>query len=73
MLVTFKYKNHRGEETVRNVDVKSIDFVLNPGYGYQPGWFLSGICQDKQANRSFALSHIVLVDNKHSYTIPLES
>lgn len=71
MLVSFKYKNHNGQEAIRHVEVESLDFLVNPGFGYQPGWFLSGICQDKKERRSFALSHIVLINNAYSQTINL--
>lgn len=57
-MITFHYKNHRGEVAERHVEVDSLEFVTNPGFGYQPGWFLSGHDLDKGARRSFALSHI---------------
>lgn len=57
-MITFYYKNHRGEVAERRVEVDSLEFVTNPGFGYQPGWFLSGHDLDKDARRSFALSHI---------------
>lgn len=74
MIVTFNYKNWRGEVTVRHVKVESLDFYMSPGFGYQPGWFLSGICQDKKERRSFALTHIQWDRNQNGpqgYTIPL--
>lgn len=73
MIATFNYKNHRGEIALRTVEVQSLDFLYNPGFGYQPGWFLSGICQDKGERRSFALSHIQFTHYEKSsgYTIPL--
>lgn len=70
-VATFRYRNHKGEEAIRSVAVESLDFLVNPGFGYQPGWFISGICQDKLERRSFALSHIVLIDNAISQTISL--
>lgn len=60
-IVRFKYRNHRGKVSDRIVDVRQIEWIERPGYDYQPGWFISGICQDKQAYRSFALNHVVLV------------
>jgi hypothetical protein len=63
MIVKFKYKNHRGEITPRTVDLDSIEFITKPGYGYQPGWFLSGIDQDKNARRSFSVHNIILDDD----------
>lgn len=67
MLVTFTYKNHRAEISERTIEVQSLDWEINPPYGYQPGWFLRGICQNRKASRSFALTHIVLNsgDMKH--------
>lgn len=59
-IVEFNYLNHRGELKRRRVLPLSLDFQKNPGYGYQPGWFLTGWCQDKKATRSFALSRIQL-------------
>ena len=62
MRVNFQYKNHRGEIAEREVEFIGLIYVRNPGYGYQPGWFLHGICQKKQEVRSFALTHIILPD-----------
>lgn len=72
MKATFKYRNHGGKEAIRTIEVQSLDFLRNPGFGYQPGWFLTGICEDKKEVRSFALSHIILIDNLHSQTISLK-
>lgn len=64
--VRFKYLNHRGEVRERRVLPISLDFQKNPGYSYQPGWFLT--CHDLDENgkvrgvRSFALTHILLND-----------
>lgn len=60
MEISFFYKNHRGEVSERFVFLDSLEWVNNPGYDYQPGWFLSGIDKDRGARRSFALTHIVL-------------
>lgn len=58
--LAFAYVNHRGESEARVIDVVSLDFIRKPGFGYQPGWFLTGWCHSRNAIRSFALSHIVL-------------
>lgn len=68
--VTFRYKNHNGKESVRTVDVKSIDFMFTVNFGYQPGWFLHGFCHDKKAPRSFRLSNIVFDDFGTQSPIP---
>lgn len=70
-MITFKYKNHLGEIEDRQVAPRSIRFLLHPGYGYQPGWFLIGYDQSKHpgALRSFTLSHIVLPSNIQSFTL----
>lgn len=60
--VKFTYLNHHGKEAARTVDVECLEFQRSPGYGYQPGWFLTGHCHDKDARRSFALSRIILFD-----------
>ena len=68
--VKFKYKNYRGEVQNRTIDVDSIEFLhaakLDPKYGYQPGWFLSGWCHEKRARRSFALCNIILPEYDHN-------
>lgn len=58
--VKFRYINHRGKEEQRKVSLEAIEFHQNPGYGYQPGWFVSGWDHDRQGRRSFALSRIVM-------------
>lgn len=58
-VVKFTYKNHRGEVAERTVTVDSIQYLTDPGYGYPPGWFVSGMCHDRQARRSFAFANIV--------------
>lgn len=65
--VTFKYLNHHGKLAERTVDVDSVEFVRNPGFQYQPGWFISGRCHTNNARRSFALSRIELPDNDRTY------
>jgi hypothetical protein len=58
--ITFRYRNHRGVTADRTVTVDTVEFIRDPGYGYQPGWFISGWCATKNNRRSFALSHIVM-------------
>lgn len=58
--VKFFYKNHRGEVSEREIDIDSLEWISNPNYGYQPGWFLSGFDLVKNARRSFALCNMVL-------------
>lgn len=65
--ITFKYLNHRGVTTERTVDVDSVEFLHNPGFNYQPGWFISGRCHTKNARRSFALNRIELPDDGRTY------
>lgn len=59
-IVKFDYCNHKGVCRKRTVDVTSIDFHSKPGFGYEPGWFLTGIDQDKRQVRSFAVCNIVI-------------
>ena len=65
MRIQFKYKNHEGKIEDRDVDITHVEFVLNNnGYGYQPGWAISGwdYSRGRDGNdyRTFFLSHIVL-------------
>jgi hypothetical protein len=62
----FKYKNHRGEVADRRVRVETIGWIEEPGFGYEPGWFISGHCLDKGDRRSFAFVNIVRPDNGRS-------
>ena len=70
-LIKFEYKNHRGEVTQREIIPDSLEWIDNPGYNYQPGWFLSGFDFDKQARRSFALCNIILpkADERRFYKL----
>lgn len=71
-IVRFDYINHKGVRKERTVLPISLDFMFNPNYGYQPGWFLTGIDQDKNAVRSFALYNIIAkgdVDLKTIYRL----
>lgn len=64
-IVKFWYLNHRGVIRERTLDVTAVEFIHEPGYGYQPGWFLSGFDRDRSGDvrRSFALSRIILPDD----------
>jgi hypothetical protein len=59
----FVYKNHKGIVETRRVSQVRLELISNPGYGYQPGWFLSGYDEARKAHRSFALANIVLDDD----------
>lgn len=63
MKITFKYRNYKGSVGYRTIEVQSLDWIAAPGFDYQPGWFISGIDEEKKVRRSFALSHIVLEKN----------
>lgn len=73
--VSFVYRNHRGAQSWRTIEFDSLEFHFNPGFEYQPGWFISGFDLERNARRSFALSHIVLSeherDNKPNYVAKL--
>jgi predicted DNA-binding transcriptional regulator YafY len=64
--IQFLYLNHAGKLSGRTVTVDSVEFHRNPGFGYQPGWFISGFDHDKAARRSFALSRIQLPEEEGS-------
>lgn len=59
-IACFKYRNHRGEVANRTIIVDAVEFIRNPGFDYQSGWFVSGHCLKKKARRSFALANIVM-------------
>lgn len=59
-MAKFKYRNHKGVIEERLVDVDAVEYIRDPGYSYQPGWFISGYCYTKKARRSFAIVNIVL-------------
>lgn len=63
--ISFYYKNHRGSIEERTIDVESLDWLSAPDYDYQPGWFITGRCHDRDAIRSFALTHIILPVGTH--------
>lgn len=58
--VTFDYINWKCEIKTRTVDVESVEFLFNPGFGYDAGWFLTGFDHEKQARRSFLLNNIII-------------
>ena len=68
--VVFTYMNHRGEQSQRFVEVDALEFLNKPGFGYQPGWFLSGWCSKAKARRSFALSRIVFDELSAHSVVP---
>lgn len=69
--LVFTYRNHRGELRQRQIIPDSLEWLSAPGFGYQPGWFLSGRDIGKDARRSFALSHIVLNDDQTKFPLQL--
>lgn len=72
-MLKFQYKNHRGEITMRTVRFKALQFLIRPGYNYQPGWFLHGYDMDKLADRSFALCNIILPQESRNFTLRPEN
>jgi hypothetical protein len=59
-VVTFRYLNYKGEESDRTIADPVLEYHSHPGFGYQPGWFISGYDASRDARRSFALTHIIL-------------
>lgn len=57
--INFLYKNHRGEVAQRTCMAHSLQYLVAPGYGYQPGWFITGDVEGK-GTRSFALANMVI-------------
>ena len=68
--ITFRYVNHKGKDEMRHALPLRLEYETNPGYSYQPGWFLKCWDFDRKGVRSFALSRIVFEDNLHP--MPLE-
>jgi predicted DNA-binding transcriptional regulator YafY len=60
IIAKFMYTNYKGETKERKIEFESISFISNPGFGYQPGWFINGYCFEKNARRSFALSRVII-------------
>lgn len=58
--ISFKYLNHRGKTDERTIDFEALEFIREPGFGYQSGWFISGRCHTKNARRSFSLNRIIM-------------
>lgn len=57
-VLTFPYRNHRNEVEKRIVSAERLEFLPNPGYGYPPGWFITGRDNARDATRSFSLDRI---------------
>jgi len=56
----FWYRNYRGKIEYRNIVIgEPAHYVANPGYGYRPGWVVSGYClvNPSLPYRSFSLEH----------------
>ena len=68
--VVFTYMNHEGEQEQRFVVVDTLEFLNKPGFGLQPGWFLSGWCSKAKTRRSFALARIVFDSMQHQVRVP---
>lgn len=69
-LYIFAYRNYRGEISERRVHIHCLEYLLDPGFNYKPGWFLSGFDVDKQARRSFALDNIMRPLGSIRFSIP---
>lgn len=54
----FEYTNHEGKVATRTVVGGRIHWLDAPGWGYAPGWFLTGNCLDRMATRSFAFTNM---------------
>jgi len=59
MILSFTYKNYKGITSDRMLDVECLEYLTNPGFDYEPGWFLTGIDVHKGERRSFSLDHII--------------
>lgn len=70
MIINFEYRNHRGEQSMRRVEVVQVAWLRLPGWGYQPGWFLVGYDTARNNElRHFALSSVVIPDPGDDYVI----
>jgi len=65
IFVEFTYTNHRGEKRTRRVMPLGVEYIQQPGYGYEPGWFLRAFDPEKTALRAFRLSHIDIQPGEH--------
>jgi len=66
VIIAFDYMNHKGVTRRRKVRVTSLDFLRTINFGYQPGWYITGVDIEKDQIRSFALSHIKFKDGDTS-------
>lgn len=57
-LVTVRYKNHKGEESIRNILPISLWFG-STAWHREPQWLLHCFDLDKQATRDYAMSGIL--------------
>lgn len=69
-VISFGYTNHHGKTANRRVIPDALEYIQAPGFGYPPGWFLSGMCLDKNERRSFALSNMTLPDVANWVLLP---
>jgi len=58
--------NHKGETKRRKVEVDALEFFFVPIWGYQPGWFISGLDLKKMQRRSFALARIIFPEGEEA-------
>lgn len=63
MKISFDYLNHNGKLARREIEPDALEFIFDPGFGYQPGWVISGHDFAKEARRSFFLPRIVFPDS----------
>jgi hypothetical protein len=67
--IFFTYRNHRGALEERRLRQAILEHQPDPGHGHQPGWFLTGLCADRNAVRSFALVNVILPSNRQRVTL----
>lgn len=65
-IIKFQYMNHRGEIRERSVDVDALEFFFVPIWGYQPGWFISGLDLESMQRRSFSLNRIIFPEGEEA-------
>lgn len=68
-LMEFRYKNYRGEISNRRVAFTDLVFMTEPGFDYQPGWFVGGYDLDRKERRTFALTSIILPTEMKLYHV----